>query len=116
MNGLPIFGADIQNAYLQAPTTEKHYIIFGPEFGLDNVGKKAIIVRALYGGKSAGADYWRHVRKAMDEINFTPCKSDPEVWMRPGVKDDGTEYWQYFLLYTNDILCVMENPEKLLCK
>ena len=37
LNGLPIYGADIQNAYLQAPTTEKHYVICGPEFGLENV-------------------------------------------------------------------------------
>ena len=114
LNGLPVFGADIQNAYLQAPTTEKHYIICGPEFGLENEGKKAIIVRALYGGKSAGADYWRHVRKAMDEMGFTSCKADPEIWMRPGIKDDGSEYWQYVLLYTDDILCIMEHPEKFL--
>lgn len=115
MNGLPVFGADIQNAYLQAPTTEKHYIICGPEFGLENEGKKAIIVRALYGGKSVGADYWcPHVRKAMHEMGFSSCKADPEVWMRPRIKDDGSEYWQYVLLYTDDILCVMEHPEKFL--
>ncbi len=114
LNGLPVYGADIQNAYLQAPTSEKHYIICGPEFGLENEGKKAVIVRALYGGKSAGADYWRHVRKAMDEMGFSSCKADPEVWMRPGIKDDGSEYWQYVLLYTDDILCVMEHPEKFL--
>ena len=114
LNGLPVYGADIQNAYLQAPTTEKHYIICGPEFGLENEGKKAIIVRALYGGKSAGADYWRHVRKAMHEMGFSSCPADPEVWMRPGIKDDGSEYWQYVLLYTDDILCVMEHPEKFL--
>ena len=59
--GLDVCTCDIQNAYLQAPLTEKHYVICGPEFGLENVGKYAIIVRALYGGKSAGADYWRHV-------------------------------------------------------
>ena len=114
LNSLPVYGADIQNAYLQAPTTEKHYVICGPEFGLENVGRKALIVRALYGGKSAGADYWRHVRKAMTEIGFMSCKADPDVWMRPGVKDDGTEYWQYVLLYTDDILCIMESPEKFL--
>ena len=51
LNGLDVFGADIQNAYLQAPTTEKHYIICGPEFGLENEGKIAVIARALYGGK-----------------------------------------------------------------
>ena len=57
LNDLPVFGADIQNAYLQAPTTEKHYIICGPEFRLDP-----------YGGKSACSYYWRHVRKAMEEM------------------------------------------------
>ena len=52
-----VCACEIQNAYLQTPSTEKHYIICGPEYGLENVGKYAIIVRALYGGKSAGADY-----------------------------------------------------------
>ena len=65
LNNLPVFGADIQNAYLQAPTTKKHYIICRPEFGLENVGKKTLIVRALYGGKSDGAEYWRHVRASI---------------------------------------------------
>jgi hypothetical protein len=33
--GLPVIGADIRNAYLQAPSLEKHFIICGPEFGLE---------------------------------------------------------------------------------
>ena len=56
-NGLPVCGCDVQNTYLQAPASEKHYIICGPEFGLENQGKRAITVCALYGGKSAGSDY-----------------------------------------------------------
>ena len=27
LNGLPVCAADIQNAYLQAPASEKHYVI-----------------------------------------------------------------------------------------
>ena len=111
LNNLKVCGCDIQNAYLQAPASEKHYIICGPEFGIENVGKRAKIVRALYGGKSAGADYWRHVRAAMTEMNFVSCKADPDVWFRPGTRDDGTEYWEYALLYTDDILAIMEEPE-----
>ena len=61
LNGMKVCACDKQNAYLQAPSSEKHYVICGPEFGLENVGKYVIIVRALYGGKAAGADYWRHV-------------------------------------------------------
>jgi hypothetical protein len=114
LNCLPVCACDIQNAYLQAPSSERHYVICGPEFGLDNIGKVAIIVRALYGGKSAGADYWRHVRQAMSTMNFTPCTADPDVWMRAGTKSDGTTYWQYVLLYTDDILAIMEEPENFI--
>ena len=52
LNDLSVCACDIQNAYLQAPSSEKHYVVCGPEFGLENVDKYAIIVRALYGGKS----------------------------------------------------------------
>ena len=39
----------------------KHYIICGPEFGEENIGKQALIVRVLYGGKISGADFWHHL-------------------------------------------------------
>ena len=32
LNGLDVCMADIRNAYLQSPTSQKHYIICGPEF------------------------------------------------------------------------------------
>ena len=38
-------------------TSEKYYIICGEEFGLENVGKRALIVCALYGGKAAGRNF-----------------------------------------------------------
>ena len=34
LNNLDVFAADIRNAYLQAPSSQKDYIICGPEFGL----------------------------------------------------------------------------------
>ncbi len=79
----------------------------------ENVGKIAVIgVRALYGGKSAGADYWRHVRCAMEEMGFESCKADPDVWFRLATKANGTDNYQYVLFYTNDILAIMEEePE-----
>ena len=36
--------------------------------------------------------------------------------MRPAVKSDGTEYYEYILLYTDDVLCVSELPERILQK
>ena len=58
---LEVMAADIQNAYLQVPSSEKTFIIFGTEFGLEHVGKVALITRALYGGKVAGRDFWHHL-------------------------------------------------------
>jgi hypothetical protein len=53
LKDLDILAADIANAYLNAPVREKIFIVCGREFGDDLVGRKAIIVRALYGLKSS---------------------------------------------------------------
>ena len=114
LNGLDICAADIRNAYLQAPSSQKDYIICGPEFGLENVGKVALIHRALYGGKAAGRDFRNHLRACMRHLGFESCPADPDVWMRPATKDDGTDCYEYILLYTDDALAIGANPEKLL--
>ena len=38
LNDLDVFTANIQNAYLQALSSQKDYIICGPEFGVENIG------------------------------------------------------------------------------
>ena len=114
LNDLDIFAADIKNAYLQAPASEKHFIICGPEFGIENVGRVALIRRAWYGGKSAGKDFWEHLRSCMEFLGFTSCLADPEVWMRKKVKSDGTPYWEYVLLYCDDALVISDDGEDVL--
>ena len=115
-NDLDVTAADIQNAYLQAPSSEKHYIVCGAEFGLEHVGKVALIRRALYGGKVAGKDFWVHLRSCMTFLGFTSCRADPDIWMREAVKPDGSEYWEYVLLYVDDCLVISDNGEKILRK
>ena len=58
LNDLDIFAAGIKNAYLQAPITEKYWTRCGPEFGPELEGSVAYIVRALYGTKCGGRDFW----------------------------------------------------------
>ena len=116
LNGLDVCAADIKSAYLQAPTSEKHYIICGPEFGPEHEGCIAIITRALYGGKSAGSDYWKHMRACMTKLNFESCRGDPDVWRRPATKPDGTDYYTYVCLYVDDCLCIDVNPTDVLTK
>ena len=50
----------------------------------------------------------------MEFLGFKPCKADPDVWMRPATKEDGTPYWEYVLLYVDDCLVVSENPERII--
>ena len=83
--------ADIRNAYLQSSTSQKHYIICGPEFGMENVGKVAIMHRVVYGGKTSRRDFRNHHRSCMHFINVTSCPADPDVWRRPAIKSDGTK-------------------------
>ena len=76
---LDVMTADIQNAYLQVPSSEKYFIVCGAEFGLENVGKVALITRALYGGKVAGRYFWHHLRYCMGHLGLTSCREDPDV-------------------------------------
>ena len=74
INGLNVYATDIKSAYLQAPTSEKYFIVCGDEFPLEYCRCNAIIKRVLHGGKCTGADYWKHMRTCMEHINFTPYR------------------------------------------
>ena len=114
LNGLQVFAADIRNAYLQAPSSQKDYVMCGPEFRIENIGKVALIHRALYGGKSTGHDFRKHLRLCMHHLNFSPCPASPVIWMRPAQKGDGTRCYDYILLYVDDALVVSDNAESIL--
>jgi hypothetical protein len=108
--------ADIENAYLTAPITEKVWTVLGPEFG-DDAGKHALIVRALYGLKSAGADFRNHLAACMNHLGWHPCRDDIDLWMKAETRpDDGVSYWAYILIYVDDILCVHHDPGAPLAK
>ena len=114
LNNLDVWSADIKNAYIQAPSSRKDYVVCGPEFGLENVGSIALIKRAVCGGKTSGRDFRNYLRRCMDDLKFVSCKADPDVWMRPAEKRDGSKCWEYVLLYTDDILCISENGEDVI--
>jgi hypothetical protein len=54
LNELQLWATDIGNTYIEAYTSEKVYIIAGPEFG-DREGHVLAICKALYGLQSSGA-------------------------------------------------------------
>jgi hypothetical protein len=81
LNDLQVKSGDVLNAYITAPCKEKVWTILGPKFGL-KAGKSAIIVRALYGLKSAGAAFCAHIASFMRQIGYTSCKADPDLWYK----------------------------------
>ena len=114
LNELTVCAGDIRNAYLQAPSSQKDFVVCGAEFGLENKDKYALIHRALYGGKSAGRDFRNHLCSCMMHLNFVSCPADPDVWMRPAKHSNGRDYYEYCLLYVDDVLCISENSDSIL--
>ena len=81
-----VLAADIRNAYLQAPTSENHYIICGLEFGLENVGKRALIFRAFYSGNAAACNFLHNLQSCMGFWGFKSKGGDRDVCMIPDTK------------------------------
>ena len=116
LNGLDCFAADIRNTYFRTSSSKKEFIICGVEFGLENVGGLAFIHRALYGGNKYGSDFRNHLISYMRHLDFASCLSDSDVWMRPAKKINGTSYYEYIILYTDDELVVIQHSEENLRK
>ena len=107
--------ADIENAYITAPCSEKIWTVLGPEFGSD-AGKRAFVVRALYGLKSAGASFRNHLADCMRHMGFVPCLADADLWMQAAEKPDGTKYWAYALIYVDDVLVIHHDALTVLAR
>ena len=114
LNDLDVLAADVQNAYLNAPTSEKVYATAGLEFGSHNVGRPVKIVRALYGLKSSGARWRDHMAASLRDAGYFSCKADPDVWMKAKSKPSGERYWSYVLCYVDDLLVVDHNPQEVM--
>ena len=64
LNNLEVWGADIGNAYLEAKTKKKLYIVAGPEFE-ELEGHILVIYKALYGLKSSGLRWSQKIHDIM---------------------------------------------------
>ena len=100
------------NAYITAPITEKVWTVLGPEFGDDECCLHAIIIRALYGLKSAGAAFRAHLSSFMRKMGYTSCKADPDLWFKAETNPyDSARYYAYILCYVDDILVMNHDPK-----
>jgi hypothetical protein len=112
LNELNIMSGDIGNAYLNAETTEKVYTVAGSEYG-EKAGRIIVIKRALYGLKSSGAAFHKHLAYSLQSIGFTSTLSDPDIWYKAAIKLSGEKYYEYILTYVDDILELSIDPQAI---
>ncbi len=108
---LVILSCDIGNAYINAPCRERIWCEASPEFGAEDQGSPFIIEMALYGLKSSGAAYRATLSQTMSDLGYKSCLADPDVWLKPQTKSDGTPYYKYCLIYVDDVLCISHDPK-----
>jgi hypothetical protein len=80
LNGMELWATDIGNAYLEAYTAEKLYIVAGPGFG-ELEGHMLIISKALDGLRTSGLHWHERFSQCLREMGFEPCKAEPDIWM-----------------------------------
>jgi hypothetical protein len=90
--------------------------ICGDEFGVEFKGCIAIIVKAIYGLKTSAFAWRSHLAETLRDLGYTSCFADNDVWMRPNQKPNGFKYYEYVLIYTDDILSISHDPLDVLTK
>ena len=115
LNDLDIMSCDIGNAYLNAPCREKIWFVAGKECGPDLEGKPCKLVRALYGLKSSGAA-WRAMFShfIINTLGFLPTRIDPDVYYRKNYRPNGEAYYEYVLVYVDDVLAISHDPTTIM--
>ena len=107
LNNLELWGADVGNAYLQALTREKLYIVGGPEFE-ELQGHVLVMYKTLYGTRSGGACWHDKFFDILHNMGFKPSKADPDIWMKSS--KDGSHY-EYVAVYVDDLAISMKDPK-----
>ena len=110
LNDVDIMSVDLENAFIQAPCREKIWFEGGLECGED-YGKVCVVVRSLYGLKSAGAAFRSSLAQALQDLGYLSTKADPDVWIRKAVRDDGHPYYEMLFVYVDDILALSHQSE-----
>jgi uncharacterized protein YciI len=101
-------GSDIGNAYLEAKTKEKVFVVAGPEFA-DLKGHILVINKALYGLRSSGLRWHERFADTLWDLGFTASKADSDVWMR-----ETSDVYEYIAVYVDDIAVAAHNPEHII--
>ena len=107
LNGLDTWATDIGNAYLEAKTKEKVYIVAGPEFG-EREGNTLAINKALYGLRSSGQRWHDRFADTLRDMEFEPSRAETDIWMRRN-----GDHWEYIAVYVDDLAIAAKDPASI---
>ena len=107
LNHFVLWATDKGNDYWEAFTSERVYIIAGPEFK-DREGHIRIISKALYGLRSSGAKWHDRFSDCIRELGFFPCRAEPDIWIRRN-----GQLYEYVAVYVDDLAIAMKIPKSL---
>ena len=107
LNHLALGGADIGNAYLEAFTDEKLYIVAGLEFQ-ELEGYILIFLNALYGLKSSGKRWDGLIHGILTDMKVLPSKA---IWLR---KAPNLRSYEYIAVYVDDLSIATESPSAII--
>ena len=110
LNHVELWGADIGNAYLEAFTDEKLYIVAGTVFQKLE-GYILIFPKALYGLKSSGKRWAEVIHGILRDMKDLPSKADPCIWLR---KAPNLRCYEYIAVYADDLWIAAESPSAII--
>ena len=110
LNNLELWGADIGNAYLEAPTEEKLYIVAGPEFE-DWEGYILTFSKALYGLTSSEIRWGETLHDILKDMDFTHSRADQCIWLKKNTK---LNLYEYIAVYVDDLCIAAQDPREII--
>ena len=110
LDNLDLWGADIGNAYLEAFTDEKLYVVAGPEFQ-ELEGYILIFLKALYGLKSSGKRWAEVIHGILWGMKVLPSKADTCIWLR---KAPNLRCYEYIAVYVDDLCIAAESTSAII--
>ena len=63
---------------------------------------------------SNGSAFREFIDERLDKMGFKSIIADPDVWIRPATKPDGEQYYEFILVYVEDMLAISQDSVSLI--
>ena len=88
-------------------------MVDGTKFGYE-YGKNMMVIKAIYVLNISSAAFRDFLVETLYSMGCRSSYVDPDLWLRPSVKLDSFDYYEYILCYINDVLFISPNLQKLM--